>query len=116
MIDHHVFVKMPQLDGTIVAPTGSSHWGSGLLQWLEFTKLVGLTIRGSGTVDGNGAVWWQSGGYDHDPFDDQAKLIFPINNGTLGQKPPIPVINFEPQNLFSPTLCLVSMLVVITVF
>ncbi|KAH6763210.1 Pectin lyase-like superfamily protein [Perilla frutescens var. hirtella] len=79
-----------QLDGTIVAPTGSSHWGSGLLQWLEFTKLVGLTIKGSGTIDGNGAVWWKSASYDDDPLDDQAKLIFPIN-GTLGQKPLIPV-------------------------
>ncbi|KAL0408601.1 UNVERIFIED_CONTAM: Polygalacturonase [Sesamum radiatum] len=79
-----------QLDGKIVAPTGSSHWGSGLLQWLEFTKLVGLTIKGSGTIDGNGAVWWQSAPYDDDPLDDQAKLIFP-SNGTFGQKPPIPV-------------------------
>ncbi|XP_057810991.1 polygalacturonase At1g48100-like [Salvia miltiorrhiza] len=78
-----------QLDGTIVAPTGSSHWGSGLLQWLEFTKLVGLTIKGSGVIDGNGAVWWQSVD-DHDPFDDQAKLIFPTNL-TFGQKPPAPV-------------------------
>ncbi|KAL1539352.1 galacturonan 1,4-alpha-galacturonidase [Salvia divinorum] len=79
-----------QLDGTIVAPTGSSHWGSGFLQWLEFTKLVGLTIKGSGTIDGNGAVWWQSAPYDNDPFDDQAKLIFPTNL-TFGQKPPAPV-------------------------
>lgn len=49
-----------QLDGTIIAPTSSTPWGSGILQWLEFTKLVGLTIKGSGTIDGNGAVWWQT--------------------------------------------------------
>ncbi|KAL8550504.1 hypothetical protein ACS0TY_009070 [Phlomoides rotata] len=80
-----------QLDGTIVAPTGSSHWGSGLFQWLLFTKLVGLTIKGSGTIDGSGAVWWKNSRYNDDPFDDQAKLIFPVN-GTFGhQKPPIPV-------------------------
>ncbi|KAL7149127.1 hypothetical protein ABFS83_05G018500 [Erythranthe nasuta] len=79
-----------QLDGVITAPTSPSHWGSGLLQWLEFTKLVGLTIRGSGTIDGNGAVWWQNSPYDHDPLDDQSKLIFP-SNGSLSQKPPIPV-------------------------
>ncbi|KAI3452716.1 hypothetical protein Pfo_009380 [Paulownia fortunei] len=79
-----------QLDGTIIAPTSSSHWGSGLLQWLEFTKLVGITIKGSGTIDGNGAVWWQNSPYDDDPLDDQSKLIFP-SNGTLAQKPPIPV-------------------------
>lgn len=108
--DHQLFDEMPQLDGTIIAPTGSSHWGSGLLQWLEFTKLVGLTIKGSGKIDGNGAVWWQSVPYDDDPFDDQAKLIFPTN-GTFGQKPPVPVINSIPFSLSvsssSPTLCLV---------
>lgn len=114
--EHHVFVKMPQLDGKIIAPTGSSHWGSGLLQWLEFTKLVGLTIKGSGTIDGNGAVWWQNSPSDDDPLDDQAKLIFPIN-GTFGhQKPPFPVINYIPPIfivciLVSPILYLAFMLV-----
>ncbi|KAK6116522.1 hypothetical protein DH2020_049727 [Rehmannia glutinosa] len=80
-----------QIDGTIVAPTGPSHWASGLFQWLLFTKLVGLTIKGSGTIDGNGAVWWQNSPYDDDPLDDQSKLIFPSKNGTLPNKPPIPV-------------------------
>ncbi|PIN09766.1 Polygalacturonase [Handroanthus impetiginosus] len=81
-----------QVDGTIIAPTGSSHWGSGLLQWLEFTKLVGITVKGSGIIDGNGAVWWKNSPYYDDPLDDQSKLIFP-SNGTLGVKPPIPVRN-----------------------
>ncbi|KAK6117929.1 hypothetical protein DH2020_048334 [Rehmannia glutinosa] len=79
-----------QLDGTIIAPTSSSPWGSGLFQWLEFTKLVGLTIKGSGLIDGNGAVWWQSSPYDDDPLDDQSKIIVPLN-GTMAQKPPIPI-------------------------
>ncbi|KAK4402781.1 Polygalacturonase [Sesamum angolense] len=79
-----------QLDGTIIAPTSASHWGSGLLQWLEFTKLVGLTIKGSGTIDGNGAVWWQSSPDDDDPLDDQSKLIVPLN-ATVALKPPIPI-------------------------
>ncbi|KAL0336136.1 UNVERIFIED_CONTAM: Polygalacturonase [Sesamum radiatum] len=79
-----------QLDGTIIAPTSASHWGSGLLQWLEFTKLVGLTIKGSGTIDGNGAVWWQSSSDDDDPLDDQSKLIVPLN-ATVALKPPIPI-------------------------
>ncbi|GFY83136.1 pectin lyase-like superfamily protein [Actinidia rufa] len=47
-----------QLDGKIMAPTSSEAWGSGLLQWLEFTKLKGITIRGSGIIDGQGSVWW----------------------------------------------------------
>ncbi|KAL1565634.1 galacturonan 1,4-alpha-galacturonidase [Salvia divinorum] len=55
-----------QLDGTIIAPKSSTPWGSGLLQWLQFTKLVGLTIKGSGTIDGNGAVWWQIASDDDD--------------------------------------------------
>lgn len=84
------FVDLLQLDGTIIAPTGSSHWGSGLLQWLEFTKLVGLTIKGSGIIDGNGAVWWNNFPYEDDPLDDQAKLIYPPNS-TLALNPPIPV-------------------------
>ncbi|KAL7133103.1 hypothetical protein ABFS83_12G118500 [Erythranthe nasuta] len=77
-----------QLDGTIVAPTSPSHWGSGLLQWLEFTKLVGLTIKGSGTIDGNGAAWWQNSNDDNDPLDDESKLIVPLND-TTEQKPRI---------------------------
>ncbi|PSS35229.1 Polygalacturonase [Actinidia chinensis var. chinensis] len=47
-----------QLDGKIMAPTSSEAWGSGLLQWLEFTKLKGITIRGSGIIDGQGSIWW----------------------------------------------------------
>ncbi|KAG8366111.1 hypothetical protein BUALT_Bualt17G0041900 [Buddleja alternifolia] len=79
-----------QLDGKIIAPTSSSHWGSGILQWLEFTKLVGLTIKGSGIIDGNGAVWWQNSQSDDDPLDGQSKLIVPLLNVTL---PPIPYLN-----------------------
>ncbi|KAL2519543.1 Pectin lyase-like superfamily protein [Abeliophyllum distichum] len=77
-----------QLDGKIIAPTSSKEWGSGLLQWLEFTKLVGLTIQGSGIVDGSGAVWWQDSSYD-DP-DDELKLIVPLNS-TWAHNPPIPL-------------------------
>ena len=48
-----------QLDGKIIAPTSSQQWGSGLLQWLEFTKLQGITIKGKGMIDGQGSVWWE---------------------------------------------------------
>ncbi|RDY08245.1 Polygalacturonase [Mucuna pruriens] len=47
-----------QLDGKIIAPTSSAAWGSGTLQWLEFSKLNKITIRGKGVIDGQGSVWW----------------------------------------------------------
>lgn len=49
-----------QLDGTIIAPTSSKAWNSGILQWLEFTKLKDITIQGSGTIEGQGSTWWSS--------------------------------------------------------
>ncbi|XP_010924274.2 polygalacturonase At1g48100 [Elaeis guineensis] len=61
-----------QLDGTIIAPTSSKAWGSGLLQWLEFTKLKGITISGSGIIEGRGSVWWTNSESDVDPI--HAKL------------------------------------------
>ncbi|CAI9265553.1 unnamed protein product [Lactuca saligna] len=51
-----------QLDGKIIAPKASGSWESGLLQWLEFTKLNGITIRGTGIVDGQGSGWWTKSG------------------------------------------------------
>lgn len=80
-----------QLDGTIIAPTNAKAWGSGLLQWLEFTKLRGITIRGKGTIDGRGSVWWQDAPLE-DPIDDESRLIVPLNN-TVQEAPPMPVIN-----------------------
>ncbi|OMO59178.1 Glycoside hydrolase, family 28 [Corchorus capsularis] len=58
-----------QLDGKIIAPTSSGAWGKGLLQWIEFTKLKGITIRGKGTIDGQGSVWWN----DSPTFDPTAQ-------------------------------------------
>nr|XP_011468273.1 PREDICTED: polygalacturonase At1g48100 isoform X2 [Fragaria vesca subsp. vesca] len=60
-----------QLDGKIIAPTGAGAWGSGLLQWLEFTKLQRLTIRGKGVIDGQGAVWWNDSP-TYNPTDETA--------------------------------------------
>ncbi|KAJ0985862.1 hypothetical protein J5N97_004218 [Dioscorea zingiberensis] len=56
-----------QLDGKIIAPTSPKAWGSGLLQWLEFTKLRGITIRGNGTIEGQGSVWWTNTQFEDDP-------------------------------------------------
>jgi polygalacturonase len=49
-----------QLDGKIIAPTTPGAWKSGLLQWIEFTKLNGITIQGKGIIDGQGSVWWNN--------------------------------------------------------
>ncbi|KAF8037567.1 hypothetical protein BT93_B0449 [Corymbia citriodora subsp. variegata] len=49
-----------QLDGKIIAPTSSQAWGSGLLQWIEFTKLTKIKIQGKGIIDGQGSVWWNN--------------------------------------------------------
>ncbi|KAF2292762.1 hypothetical protein GH714_028165 [Hevea brasiliensis] len=80
-----------QLYGTIIAPTNSNVWGKGLLWWIEFTKLKGITIQGTGTIDGSGSVWWQDYPFD-DPVDDETKLIIPLNN-TVEKHPPIPIRN-----------------------
>ncbi|XP_010936703.1 polygalacturonase At1g48100 [Elaeis guineensis] len=58
-----------QLDGTIIAPTDPKPWGSGLLQWLEFRKLRGLTIQGQGIIEGQGNAWWSNKSL----FDDNAQ-------------------------------------------
>ncbi|KAL6011497.1 hypothetical protein ACLOJK_001945 [Asimina triloba] len=56
------------LDGTIIAPASAGSWGSGSMQWLEFTKLTGgIVISGKGMIDGRGSVWW---GRSDDPTAD----------------------------------------------
>lgn len=81
-----------QLDGTIIAPTNTNPWGKGILQWLEFTKLVGLTIKGKGTIDGRGSVWWTKSILD-DPVDNEERLIVSIENVTVTENSPV---NFNP--------------------
>ncbi|VAH61976.1 unnamed protein product [Triticum turgidum subsp. durum] len=62
-----------QLEGTILAPTNAKAWGSGLLQWLEFTKLSGLSIQGSGTINGRGQQWWTYSDPNDDEDDDTVR-------------------------------------------
>ncbi|XP_044480688.1 polygalacturonase At1g48100-like isoform X1 [Mangifera indica] len=78
-----------QLDGKIIAPTSYKDWGKGLLWWIEFSKLSGITIQGKGVIDGRGSVWWQGSPYD-DPFDDETKLIIPLNS-TVNERTPMPI-------------------------
>lgn len=79
-----------QIDGTIIAPSNFKAFGSGLFQWLEFSKLVGITIQGTGVIDGRGSIWWQDSSLD-DPLDDELSLIVPINV-TVEKSPPVPVL------------------------
>ncbi|KAL8144304.1 hypothetical protein V2J09_017336 [Rumex salicifolius] len=47
------------ISGEIVAPESPSAWESlDPSQWLAFKDLRGLSLRGSGRVDGRGSGWW----------------------------------------------------------
>ncbi|XP_025815847.1 polygalacturonase At1g48100-like [Panicum hallii] len=59
-----------QLEGTILAPTSARPWGSGLLQWLEFTKLNGIVIQGNGIINGRGQQWWTYSDPEDEDDDD----------------------------------------------
>jgi len=69
-----------QVDGTILAHTGSPAWRSGVLtQWLEFKNVRGLAIQGSGTVDGQGSHWWSGGGSaagDAEIYGNRRKIVW----------------------------------------
>ncbi|XP_039041067.1 probable polygalacturonase At1g80170 [Hibiscus syriacus] len=48
-----------QIDGTIVAPDEPKNWDSDLpRQWLDFSKLQGVSFQGNGVIDGSGSKWW----------------------------------------------------------
>ncbi|KAG5059243.1 hypothetical protein JHK87_000272 [Glycine soja] len=50
-----------QIDGTLLAPPEASTWPkSSLFQWINFKWVRNFTIKGSGTVDGQGYNWWSS--------------------------------------------------------
>ncbi|XP_072984341.1 polygalacturonase At1g48100-like isoform X1 [Typha latifolia] len=72
-----------QLDGTIVAPTSPKPWGSGLLQWLEFTKLKGLTIQGQGIIEGQGSSWW----HKNSELDENPELDTELMGGMPNIRP-----------------------------
>jgi hypothetical protein len=66
-----------QLDGTIVAPLNHKGFTSGLLQWIEFTKLRGIKIQGQGIIEGRGNYWWNIVS-DLDSDDDPVNNLLPI--------------------------------------
>lgn len=78
-----MYFDIVQLDGKIIAPTSSRAWGSGLLQWIEFKSLIGITIKGKGVIDGQGSVWWNKSP-DYDPADDNDMVI--LNSISLAKQ------------------------------
>ncbi|VVB10154.1 unnamed protein product [Arabis nemorensis] len=49
-----------QLDGVIVAPSNKGAWLSyKFLGWINFSNVLGLTIVGSGTINGRGSSFWE---------------------------------------------------------
>ncbi|KAJ1416522.1 Pectin lyase fold/virulence factor [Sesbania bispinosa] len=78
-----------QLDGKIIAPTSAAAWGSGTLQWLEFTKLNKISIKGKGVIDGQGSVWWNdSPTFNPTQESDNSTVQAQLSGGKLpGTKP-----------------------------
>lgn len=50
-----------QVSGRINAPTKKTDWfGHPTDTWLSFYMVNGLTVSGSGLIDGRGPIWWQN--------------------------------------------------------
>ncbi|GJN35675.1 hypothetical protein PR202_gb24470 [Eleusine coracana subsp. coracana] len=49
-----------QVDGVLMPPDGPECWppSDNRRQWLVFSNVDGLTLRGAGTIEGNGENWW----------------------------------------------------------
>ncbi|CAL4956882.1 unnamed protein product [Urochloa decumbens] len=49
-----------QIDGVLMPPDGPASWpaADSRRQWLVFYKADGMTLAGSGTIEGNGEEWW----------------------------------------------------------
>ncbi|WZZ73230.1 hypothetical protein YC2023_084600 [Brassica napus] len=49
-----------QLDGKIVAPLNKAAWSDlKSYEWVSFHKIIGLTVLGSGTINGRGSSFWE---------------------------------------------------------
>lgn len=54
----HCFVF--QISGTIEASENLSDYSEDLTHWLVFDSIEKLSVKGGGTIDGNGNIWWQN--------------------------------------------------------
>lgn len=48
-----------QIMGNIIAPHRDA-WGSCSKRWLYFLDVHGMTVDGSGVIDGRGEAWWNN--------------------------------------------------------
>ncbi|GJR17109.1 probable polygalacturonase [Tanacetum coccineum] len=66
-----------QLLGNITAPKTRDGWKDCVKTrfWIYFTLVRGLTIDGTGTLDGQGSIWWDNQGKD-EPCDRPTALHF----------------------------------------
>ncbi|KAI4965162.1 polygalacturonase At1g48100-like [Hordeum vulgare subsp. vulgare] len=76
-----------QVDGVLMPPDGPDCWppSDNRRQWLVFSNLDGLTLRGAGTIEGNGEEWWNlpckphrgpNGSTLHGPCDSPTLIRF----------------------------------------
>ncbi|XP_037460750.1 polygalacturonase At1g48100-like [Triticum dicoccoides] len=76
-----------QVDGVLMPPDGPDCWppSDNRRQWLVFSGLDGLTLRGAGTIEGNGEEWWNlpckphrgpNGSTLHGPCDSPTLIRF----------------------------------------
>ncbi|KAF3452368.1 hypothetical protein FNV43_RR02801 [Rhamnella rubrinervis] len=49
-----------QIDGTVMPPDGPDSWprNNSRRQWLVFYRINGMSMQGSGVIDGRGEKWW----------------------------------------------------------
>ncbi|TKY53339.1 Polygalacturonase protein [Spatholobus suberectus] len=49
-----------QISGTLEASDNPSDYSEDSTHWLRFATVQKLSVKGGGTIDGNGNIWWQN--------------------------------------------------------
>lgn len=52
--------KYIQISGTLEASDNPSDYSEDRRYWLIFDSVQKLSVKGGGTIDGNGNIWWQN--------------------------------------------------------
>lgn len=52
------------------------------MQWLEFTKLTGIAVQGSGVINGRGQDWWTYAD-PNDADDESVEMLLPRTKPTV---------------------------------